>query len=146
MNGIELFPVTAAMLYTMVGSILFAGLATQWLKKFLDDWRYTSLLCLGLAVGVEFAAAWISQKGMTAEIGFAAFLLGVLGASVATFGYEVITNLLGLIGAGPRSDAALVKTAVKELSAASKEALSADEELERALAVVEAAGIKVVEK
>ncbi|MCK9597637.1 MAG: hypothetical protein M0R06_01275 [Sphaerochaeta sp.] len=100
----EQFPINAAMLYSMVGAILFAGLLTQWLKKYLEEWKFTSLLCLGLAVGFEFAAAWISQGKMNAEIAFAAILLGILGASVATFGYEVIMNMLGLIGKGPRAE------------------------------------------
>ncbi len=112
MVELDNFPITAAMLYTAVGSILFAGLATQWLKQYLKDWKFTGLVCLGLAVGVEFAAAWISQGKMDAEIAFAAFLLGVLGASVATFGYETIVNLLGLIGKGPRSEERIISEAL----------------------------------
>lgn len=115
------FPINAAMLYTAAGAILFSGLATQWLKHYLANWKFTSLLCLGLAVGVEFAAAWISQGKMTAEIGFAAFLLGLLGASVATFGYEVIVNMLGLLGKGPRSDERLITTSIVEVQSAGLE-------------------------
>jgi uncharacterized membrane protein YeaQ/YmgE (transglycosylase-associated protein family) len=137
--GLENFPITAAMLYTLVGAILFAGLATQWLKKYLGDWRFTGLVCLALAVAFEFAAAWVSQGKMDAEIAFAAVLLGVVGASVATFGYETIVNMLGLIGKGPRSDAGLAATSIAEVKADGSE----DDELEKALAVVEAAGFSV---
>jgi hypothetical protein len=112
------FPINAAMLYSAVGAILFSGLMTQWLKKYLENWRFTSLLCLGLAVGFELAAAWISQKGLSAEVAFSAVLLGILGASVATFGYEVIVNLLGLVGKGPRSDERLVSTSIVEVESA----------------------------
>jgi len=143
MTGIENFPINAGMLYSAVGSIAFAVIMTQWLKQYLQDWRFTSLLCLFFAVVFEFVAAWISQKGMNAEIAFAAFLLGVLGASVATFGYEMVVNLLGKAGVGPRSDERLVATAKTEVKADAISALSDDEELERALAVVERAGLSV---
>jgi hypothetical protein len=139
----EQFPITAEMLYTLAGAILFAGLMTQWLKAYLGDWRFTGLVCLALAVAVEFAAAWVSQGGMNAQIAFAACLLGLVGASVATFGYETIVNMLGLVGKGPRSDERLVATAKAEVRA---DALDEDEELERALAIVESAGISICDE
>lgn len=121
MTGFEDFPINAAMLYSAVGAILFSGLATQWLKKYLENWKFTSLLCLGLAVAFEFGAAWVSQGKMNPEIGFAAFLLGLLGASVATFGYEVIVNMLGLLGKGPRSEERLITTSIVEVESAGLE-------------------------
>jgi hypothetical protein len=63
-------------------------------------------------VGVEFAAAWVSQGKMDGQIAFAAILLGFLGASVATFGYETVVNLLGKAGVGPRSDERLISEAL----------------------------------
>jgi len=73
-------------------------LATQWLKRYLPDWRPTNLLALGITVGVELLSAGLAGQGAW----FAAGWAGVLGASLATFGYELLTNLAGWAGVGPR--------------------------------------------
>lgn len=74
-------------------------LATQWLKGYLGDWRYTNLLALGITVGVELLAAGLAGEGAW----FAAAWAGVVGASLATFGYEALTNMAGRAGVGPRA-------------------------------------------
>lgn len=109
--GLEQYPRNAAMLFTSAGVIVFAVLVTQWLKAYLKDWRFTGLLCLGIAVVAEFVAGYIVNKRMSLEIAAVAILLGFLGASVATFGYETVVNLLGKAGVGPRSDNALAAQA-----------------------------------
>lgn len=75
-----------------------AALLAQWLKAYLPEWRFTNLLVLGLAIAVELAAAWLSGT----HNWWVAVWAGFIGASVATFGYETVMNLLGLAGAGAR--------------------------------------------
>ncbi len=77
----------------------FCILATQWLKHYLPDWRPTNLLALGLTVAVELLAAGMAGRGAW----FAAAWAGLVGASLATFGYELLTNLAGWAGVGPRA-------------------------------------------
>lgn len=74
-------------------------LSTQWLKRYLPDWHPTNLLALGITVVVEVIAAALSGSGEW----FGAIWAGVLGASLATFGYETLNNVAGWAGLGPRA-------------------------------------------
>jgi hypothetical protein len=74
-------------------------LATQWLKRYLPDWRPTNLLALAITVLVEVLSAALAGRGAW----FSAAWAGVVGASLATFGYEALTNLAGWAGVGPRA-------------------------------------------
>lgn len=74
-------------------------LATQWLKRYLPDWRYTNLLALAVTVGIELLAAGLAGESAW----FAAAWAGIVGASLATFGYEALANLAGRAGVGPRA-------------------------------------------
>ena len=74
-------------------------LAVQWLKLFVTEARWYNLMGLGLTLLAQLGAVAISGTGLWFEAAWA----GVLGASLATFGYEGITNLLGLAGRGPRA-------------------------------------------
>jgi hypothetical protein len=74
-------------------------LATQWLKRYLPDWRPTNLLALVITVAVELAATAWSGQGRW----FEAVWAGLVGASLATFGYETLSNLAGWAGIGPRA-------------------------------------------
>lgn len=75
-------------------------LVTQWLKRYLPDWRPTNLLALGITIAVELiATAWSGQGRW-----FEAVWAGLVGASLATFGYETLSNLAGWAGVGPRAD------------------------------------------
>ena len=93
--GID-FPITGEALLTVLGSAAFSVLISMWLKHYLADWRYTNLFVLGIA---ELFA-------VTARL-----LVGMIGATLATFGYETVTNLLGLAGVGRRSDTAILAQA-----------------------------------
>ena len=105
--GID-FPITVGAFLTIAGSALFAGLVAQWLKAYLPDWRYTNVLVLVLAVAAAEVAQCIASAWQpTGASLFEAFLLGFFGASLATWGFETIANLLGKLGYGKRSDAAL---------------------------------------
>lgn len=81
-----------------VAAVLAMAL-TQWAKQYLRDWRYTQLLVLGITLGVEFLATAISGQGDF----FGAALAAFWGASLATFGYEAVSNWLGVAGIGQRA-------------------------------------------
>lgn len=109
--GLGDFPITAGALYSFLGAILFTGLVTEWLKKYLAEWRFINLVALAIAFVFEFFAGWIMTKAITAELTLTAFLLAFGAASVATFGYEMLFNLLGKLGVGRRSEGAIVTRA-----------------------------------
>jgi hypothetical protein len=101
--GIE-FPIDVGALLTIAGAAVFASVVGQWLKSYLSEWRYTNLLVLALAeiaaVTAQFiAAAWHPS----AQAVYAAVLIGLFGATLATFGYETVANLLGKAGIGKRA-------------------------------------------
>lgn len=75
-------------------------IATQWLKRYLPDWKFTQLLALGIAVGTQMVAVALSHSGAW----FEAAGVGALGATLATFGYEAIVNALAFAGIGPRAE------------------------------------------
>jgi len=102
------FPITPESGLTILGAATIASLSGLWLKQFLGDWRYTPLLILGLAEIVANGAQLIVTMGQpSAAAMYTAAMLGFFGATLAVFGYEVVTNALGLIGVGKRSDAGL---------------------------------------
>jgi len=84
-----------------------AIIASQWLKKYLPDWRFTSLLALGVTVIVQIITVALAGSGAWFQGAWA----GVLGASLATFGYEALMNLAGVAGVGPRSEEAIIAKA-----------------------------------
>lgn len=100
--GIE-FPISVQGILTVGGVAVFAALAAQWLKSYLPDWRYTTLLVLFLSVLTAVIAQCIATGWQpTSEAIFVAVLIGVFGASLAVYGYESVLNLLGKAGVGPR--------------------------------------------
>ena len=122
MISVELFPTTETALFTVVGAIVFCVLVTQWIKSYLPDWRYTGLLAFGLAaLFVEIAGLLMlftpDGAPVVAYAILRQLLIGLLiafvAASIATYGYEQVVNLLGAAGVGPRSDKAL-KVAKRE--------------------------------
>ncbi len=92
-----------------VGGIAFVcALVGLWLKQYLPDWRLTNLLVLVIGLVISVIALLVTvPQAPSGEQYFGAIMTGLIGASIATFGYETISNLLGLLGAGPRSDPAL---------------------------------------
>ena len=103
-------PITAEMLLTVLGSAAFSVLISMWLKHYLADWRYTNLLVLGIAELFAIAARLVLGAVSGGSV-LGALLVGLAGATLATYGYEVVNNLLGLAGIGRRSDAAIVAQA-----------------------------------
>jgi hypothetical protein len=98
----DTFPLDPGGMLNAAVAAAIAGLLAQWLKAYLPEWRYTNLLVLGLAVGVQLAATAVSG----AHNWWGAIWAGFLGASVATWGYEAVQNLLGVAGLGGRKDEA----------------------------------------
>lgn len=102
---LSIFPTTASAVYTVAGAAVLCVLVTQWLKKYLNDSRWCNLIALcvtWVVVGIAAALLVTEPVGIGRRL-FEGFLVGLVGASLATFGYEVLTNLAGIAGAGPRS-------------------------------------------
>jgi drug/metabolite transporter (DMT)-like permease len=98
------FPITVADFLTIAGVSLFATLVTQWLKEWITEPRVLNLVALALAlVGAIVAQLVITHWQPTDAQVFAAVLIGFFGGSLATFGYETIQNLRGLLGKGSRA-------------------------------------------
>ena len=108
--GID-FPITGEALLTVLGSAAFAVVISMWLKHYLADWRFTNLLVLGISELFAVAARLIVGGPVDGPGILGAVLVGLAGATLATYGYETVTNLLGLAGIGRRSDTALLAQA-----------------------------------
>lgn len=107
------FPLTPESGLSILGAATFASLVGLWLKQFLNEWRYTPLLILLIAELAANGAQLINTMGQPrAADMYTAVMLGFFGATLAVFGYEVISNLLGLAGIGKRSDVALDRQAL----------------------------------
>lgn len=118
---IDLETLNAAAALTLAGAIFIAYLLGMWLKKFLTDWRFTPLAVLGGTLLVMGLLALV-VPGATAPDQLARILLlGFVGATMETFGYEVVTNIAGRYGVGNRSDTALQMQALDLIHAAGYE-------------------------
>ena len=95
----DTIPLDPAGLLNPVVAAALAGLFAQWLKAYLPEWRFTNLLVLGLAIAAELVATWLAGTCNW----WGAVWVGFLGASLATFGYETVMNLLGAAGLGMRA-------------------------------------------
>ena len=114
-------PITIEALATFAGGLFLALVAGLWLKGFLKDWRYTPILVLGVTVVLVEAANWLAYgAAFTArEAGLAAFW-GLFAATLETWGYEAVVNVLGRMGVGKRSDEGIEDAATDVLRAAGK--------------------------
>jgi len=98
------FPITVRDFLSIAGISLFAGLVVQWLKEWISEKRLLNLVALALALAAAVVAQCvIAEWKPTGEQIFAAVLIGFFAASVTCFGYEVIQNVRGLLGAGNRA-------------------------------------------
>lgn len=94
---------TARDLLSPLASAVVAELVGLWLDHYLSNWRWRPLLVLLLAILWQFGAALAIGSLVTWGNAFLCLWYGFLGASVAVFGREVVLNLVGLAGSGPRS-------------------------------------------
>ena len=98
------YPITVAAFLTVGGVALFGSALAQYIKVYLPDWKWTQLLVLGLCIiGAGLAGFIEAAWHPSADAVFSAFQVGFWGAVLATFGYEAVQNMRGLIGAGPRA-------------------------------------------
>jgi asparagine N-glycosylation enzyme membrane subunit Stt3 len=104
----SIFPTTASAIYTVAGAAVVCAVVVQWLKQHIEDSRLYNAAGLGATfVIVEIAGgAFVAGVAGFWERVYIGFLVALFGASLATFGWEMISNLLGKAGVGPRSDAA----------------------------------------
>lgn len=101
------FPISSEALLTLFGAVIVAVIAGLWLKRYLPDWRYIPLMVLACTVLVLLLALFATSAWRPdAERLVSVSLMALFGASLETFGYEAISNSLGLAGVGNRSDAA----------------------------------------
>ncbi len=101
------FPVTSEALLTLFGGVVVAAIAGLWLKHYLADWRFTPLfvlLCTELLLLLVLFAvsAWRPDAERIIQVAATA----LVAATLESWGYEAIVNILGKMGFGPRSDAA----------------------------------------
>jgi ABC-type Fe3+-siderophore transport system permease subunit len=113
----ELFPTQPEGLLNPLIAAVAAQLVALWLASYLKDWRWKDLLCLAITCAVMLAATLTQPlpggEGVAGSLGvrvFSALWLGFVGASAATFGYETVMNLLGVINRGPRATEAVRQT------------------------------------
>lgn len=103
------FPVSSSDLLGVTALAFFVAVAVQvvkGIKQFAEERAYNAI-ALGVAVVVALAAALVSSAFRPdAETLFRAVIAAVFAAALATLGYELVFNLAGLVGYGPRSDKA----------------------------------------
>lgn len=97
----------AAGFFHPLAAAAVAEIIALWLERYLPNWRWSPLLLLALSLGIQCAAGAISGAMRSAEGAFLAAWNALLGASIATFGREVVLNILGLWEVGPRARASL---------------------------------------
>lgn len=96
---LTIFPVNSKILFSLVGSAILAVVVLQWLKMYLQS-VFVNLICLAINLAVMLTVAWFLVDGDVAERMLAGSLLGLFGASLATFGYEALKNALKFAGVG----------------------------------------------
>ena len=114
---LAIFPTTASAVFTVAGAAVLCVVVTQWLKTYITDARLYNAVGLGVTfVLVEVAGVFLVDGTGIWERLYVGLLVALSGASLATFGYELMTNLAGLAGIGKRSNAGLNASAVKQLT------------------------------
>lgn len=101
---LSIFPTTPAAVATVAGAAAVCMLVVQWLKGYIDDSRWYNLAGLVITFAiVEVAGLFLVDGPGLWERLFIGFLVALAGASLATFGYELVTNLAGKAGIGKRA-------------------------------------------
>jgi len=95
-------PVTISGALSVVGMVVIAGLLTEWVKQYIPDkpWRGVAVnsicLVLCLAIAGVFQAIQSDWAPTAPELANA-LLLAFVACSIATFGYEVVANLMAMV-------------------------------------------------
>jgi len=89
------YPITPDQMMTVAAIGAFGAVVVQWLKQYVPETagHWVNLIALAVCEVVAFAATWIAE-GMNAETAFTAAMLGLFGATLATYGYEVLKNVI----------------------------------------------------
>ena len=99
----SVYPTTTEAFLEVAAVAVFAGAVTQWLKRYLPDWKLTPVVALVVAECTAIVAGSIRAGGlMLWSEGFESIMTGFWGATLATFGYEAIANILAWIGVAQR--------------------------------------------
>jgi len=104
-------PMDLASYVTVPGIIILAVFVGLWARDALKDSRWVPWLVLGICEAVAVGIRLIITPGPSAAQVALAVLLAFLGVTIETFGYEGITNALGQLGVGRRSDQARLEAA-----------------------------------
>ena len=111
-----IFPTTASAVFTVAGAAVLCVVVVQWLKMVMADARMYNVAGLGITfVLVEIAGVFITGAPTVWERLYVGLLVALIGASLATFGYEILTNIAGMAGIGRRSDAGLDASAKRRV-------------------------------
>ena len=102
----------AELIGSVVGLAVWSWFVAQWAKNALGDWRWTNWVTLGIVVATGLIGRVVLSKTPTAEEIMWQIILGVMATSLETFGYEAVSNGLGMLGKGSRSDVALREQAI----------------------------------
>jgi hypothetical protein len=95
---LSIFPINSNVLFSLVGSVVFATVVLQWLKQYIAAALWINLIDLGINLTVMFVVAGFLIEGPVGERLLAGGLLGLFGASLSCYGYEAIKNALKLAG------------------------------------------------
>jgi hypothetical protein len=99
----DIFPITAEALLSFAGGLVIAAIAGLWLKHYLKDWRFTPLLVLGVTEALLCGARLVLTPGATGVEWANTVAIALFAASLETFGYESVLNILGIMGHGRRA-------------------------------------------
>ncbi len=93
-------PITLESIITVSGSAILAAMVAMWLKATFTNWdvRYTQLVTLAVTVlFCQMAGLIITNWHPSGRQVAEALLAGFFGATVNTWGYEGVANLLSLL-------------------------------------------------
>ena len=109
--GID-WPITPGAFLSVFGVAFFSSLLLLWVKQWVKEARIYNVIGLGVSEGLAFLVQFALAQGRPDAIQLiSAALIGFFGTTLACWGYETITNLVGLIGFGKRSDKAILEKA-----------------------------------
>lgn len=108
------FPVTPEALLAVGGLAFLVAVVVQLAKaiKACKEERSYNIIAIVTAQVVAIAAALVNTEfHPSPELVFQAAVVALFAAALATLGYELVFNLAGMVGYGPRSDKAKVAKA-----------------------------------
>ena len=106
------FPITAAAAWSVVGLAFVIAVLVQIVKLFVEEKRTLNLVAIGAGLLIAALAILVmTEFRPTAQQWFSTGMIALFAIAIATLGYETVTNVAGLVGYGPKSNAAQVAKA-----------------------------------